>query len=697
MSDYLHNDDSRLPPVEALDMDDEISEVEDTSTGGTTPTVDPRIVSDSTVRTPDDWIKNLTPTAGTAGDTYTDTPPTEREPRPIPNFKTVFRKTRQVIHDYSQEYLKQLESFGNTFYVIYTDGTEDEVDYTEIYDPNQIEVQTYVNEAQALAEATNQHFWHDDNGAHVTDVTQDGWKDSALSNFDDLSDNKPYHNILMNSLGILLRRALYNLVSITKSAITFYDGLGNDLSNIRASFGSDGATFRDNGKTKVTIKSNGFSVYDDEGSFTDNTEVLGNRLAYIGVDDNGKPYTRIGKSTEGYIDIGVNSDDNPYIDFFSGSTMLAHMGYDTGSASATSSYVKIAPYYTFGERDYYKKLDDGTYAKVSYGNYSACFGINNQGEGYCSFAEGRDNVAMGAISHAEGDANTVTGGSSHAEGASNTVSGAVSHAEGAGCKVSGSYSHAEGYLCEATGNESHAQGLKCTSKGTGSHAGGYLTDATGMAAIAHGYNSIAKGNFSIALGRECVSESEGSVTIGWGLSTSSPRGVYVGKYNKDVLAAEFAVGTGTGSSNRRNTLTVVGDKAYVYNGATTYGSAITSDARVKKLIEVLTPEISINFIKQLIPKHYYKKEVEEYGFYAQEVESIPDFGDVLVTKDNSGVYDLPDYRLLNYQGMIAPIVSVEQDLIARVEFLEAENTELKRQNDKLNDRLAAVEALLGIR
>lgn len=97
------------------------------------------------------------------------------------------------------------------------------------------------DEAQAVADATAQHFFSDDNGAHITDVTQDEWTAAVNDNFSDYDpDTKPYHNQLLNSLGILLRTALNNLVSITRSAIAFYDGEGNDPENITARFGSDG-------------------------------------------------------------------------------------------------------------------------------------------------------------------------------------------------------------------------------------------------------------------------------------------------------------------------------------------------------------------------------------------------------------------------------------------------------------------------
>ena len=104
------------------------------------------------------------------------------------------------------------------------------------------QAQTIADEAQAVAEATNQHFFADTNGAHITDVTQDEWTAAVADNFSDYDPTtKPYHNQLLNSLGILLRTALNNLVSITRSAIAFYDGQGNAASNIVARFGPDGA------------------------------------------------------------------------------------------------------------------------------------------------------------------------------------------------------------------------------------------------------------------------------------------------------------------------------------------------------------------------------------------------------------------------------------------------------------------------
>lgn len=119
-------------------------------------------------------------------------------------------------------------------------------------------------EAKAVAEATGQHFWEDANGAHVTEITKEDWQaEEAKQNpFADVSDNKPYHNLLMNSLGILLRTALKNLVSITRSAIAFFDGDGNGSANVVASFGKDGAQIGYAASTHSRINSDSFGIYE---------------------------------------------------------------------------------------------------------------------------------------------------------------------------------------------------------------------------------------------------------------------------------------------------------------------------------------------------------------------------------------------------------------------------------------------------
>lgn len=103
-------------------------------------------------------------------------------------------------------------------------------------------------EAKSVADATNQHFWYDDGGAHVTEVTQEEWKTSP-SGF----------NSLFNSLGLLLRRALNNIAAFTHSAVTFYDGDGNEEENVMAMFGKEGAQVGATGKPRILITSDRLS------------------------------------------------------------------------------------------------------------------------------------------------------------------------------------------------------------------------------------------------------------------------------------------------------------------------------------------------------------------------------------------------------------------------------------------------------
>lgn len=123
------------------------------------------------------------------------------------------------------------------------------------------------NDAKAIADAVDQHFFADTNGIHVTT---------------DADDPAGTHNILINSLGLLLRAVTNNLVSITSSAIAFYDGLGNNASNIVASFGSTGATIGYAGGQHLTVDSNSVDIVNNstvQSSFGASTIELGKNSA----------------------------------------------------------------------------------------------------------------------------------------------------------------------------------------------------------------------------------------------------------------------------------------------------------------------------------------------------------------------------------------------------------------------------------
>ena len=106
-------------------------------------------------------------------------------------------------------------------------------------------------EAKGIADAVGQHFWSDDNGVHVSN--EDG---NATGE----------RNILMNSLGILLRQGSAWLASFSDSAVAFYDGLGNEAANIVAQFGADGATVGYADEAHTSIGADYFRMEDASGT-----------------------------------------------------------------------------------------------------------------------------------------------------------------------------------------------------------------------------------------------------------------------------------------------------------------------------------------------------------------------------------------------------------------------------------------------
>ena len=156
-------------------------------------------------------------------------------------------------------------------------------------------------EADAIASAINQHFFDDDQGIHVTDVTQDEWE-ASYPDFSDQSTIKPYNNILVNSGGILLRTALKYLVSISRSGIVFYDGTGNAASNQTASFGTNGAIIGKTDSNYITTTNNGIDFFS------------GNRkmLSFVSKLQSGTEYISdiFSKNTYSEADLAINTWDN---------------------------------------------------------------------------------------------------------------------------------------------------------------------------------------------------------------------------------------------------------------------------------------------------------------------------------------------------------------------------------------------------
>lgn len=80
-------------------------------------------------------------------------------------------------------------------------------------------------EVAAVATATNQHFFSDAGGVHVTT---------------DESDAAGGSNVLLNASGMVLRSSETPLAAFTPSGVSVYDGAGADAANVVASFSSKG-------------------------------------------------------------------------------------------------------------------------------------------------------------------------------------------------------------------------------------------------------------------------------------------------------------------------------------------------------------------------------------------------------------------------------------------------------------------------
>ena len=116
------------------------------------------------------------------------------------------------------------------------------------------DAQDRADEAAAIAEATDQHFWTDERGVHVTQAKQD-----------DFLANPTGANQLSNSNGILLRDGEANMAAFTPSSVSFFDGQGNQSENVTATFGADGATIGREDSQHVTVDSYGVGCNDPNG------------------------------------------------------------------------------------------------------------------------------------------------------------------------------------------------------------------------------------------------------------------------------------------------------------------------------------------------------------------------------------------------------------------------------------------------
>lgn len=374
-------------------------------------------------------------------------------------------------------------------------------------------------EAKAVAEATGQHFWEDSNGAHVTEITKEDWQaEEAKPNpFADVSDAKPYHNLLMNSLGILLRTALKNLVSITRSAIAFFDGQGNAAANVTASFGKDGFQVGVTGESHMVGDYHSLELMDKEGVGYFHVSDLRDRTGSVEVTE-----TFAGDGTTTQFTISLSPDPSlTTLDVKVDGTSVAN------SVIRQKVFLTSAPAYGASVAITYTTEDNLAKAYT--------FGIRS------------DNHPVAPMSYAFGDDVAATMPFAYVEGDGTRAYGYASHAEGCGTVARGGHSHAEGYHTEA-GPYAHAEGLACVASGPCSHANGRETVAASNHQTAIGHYNVedANGDYALIIGNGTSdSNRSNAMTVGWDGSVNAAGDLTAANIGDVVNASKGATSTAT--------------------------------------------------------------------------------------------------------------------------------------------------------
>lgn len=157
---------------------------------------------------------------------------------------------------------------------------------------------TVAEEGKAIAEATNQYFWNDDNGAHVTTVSQDTDPTGTTG-----------VNALWNTLGLLLRNGANILSQFAQGAVSFYDGEGNEAENVTASFGKTGAFIGSIGNNMLELNGIGLTGYDaDNETFS---VQFANATGHAEITERGNTIVNENVDTRQFADIVVNPVNDP--------------------------------------------------------------------------------------------------------------------------------------------------------------------------------------------------------------------------------------------------------------------------------------------------------------------------------------------------------------------------------------------------
>lgn len=260
-------------------------------------------------------------------------------------------------------------------------------------------------DAKIIAEAMNQFFWHDTNGAHVTEIQQEDWLANPSGN-----------NILMNALGVLIRSGLISSASFSAGAVTFYASDG--ITEI-ARFAADGITLGDRNSAHQYVDYKTMELVDREGD------------AYFGVYDM--------RGADGFATL---------TDYFIGDGVTTRFIISMSSSEVVDVTINAVQVAT---TDYIKTHDSITFNQppATEDLIAVVYKTNSSGVKYYTLGKRRSNSTNGGMSVASGAYVEASGICSHAEGSGTIARGNFSHSEGEGTIASGDGSHASGFYTEA--------------------------------------------------------------------------------------------------------------------------------------------------------------------------------------------------------------------------------------------------------
>lgn len=377
-------------------------------------------------------------------------------------------------------------------------------------------------------------FWFEElgAGAYVTEFEQEPFRRHPSGK-----------NSLWNSLGMLFRNGLNNLLSIVTGTVTgfsIFDGDGNSDENIVASFTDQGSVIGKINENRLEIspyKVEAKGLHND--TFWQVKDLRENNVTLLYPSDvtEGKTDFLVPCASE-IVSVLIDGDPYDYYTFNDADTDEASISID----SAWSGHQLEITYTVSQSEDVHP--------------YVFNF-LNDTGamQGAGSFNEGLNCYSMGAFSHTEGINTQTLSHACHTEGLDTSAKGMASHTEGSNTRAERDYSHAEGLGAVASGRISHAEGFN-TEAGDYAHAEGFTSKATGRSSHAQNSGTKASSNDQTALGRYNVEDTndEYAVIVGNGADENARSNALTLDWNGNVEAdGDVIDGSGNVLSEKANT------------------------------------------------------------------------------------------------------------------------------------------------